>query len=113
MEPYPHQISAILHAKSEQAPSYLAEYHSAGRITTDVRSRFGSDEKAFVYLLFAQRGESVGTDTRLGRARKFVFDELIRHVVANGGFRRFGLLNYEGFISTSFYDSRSYRRGRA
>lgn len=111
MDDYPKLLPGVLDLKTQSAPSYLSEYRSAAKLIRAARDRFGSPTMAFPHLMFAERGGAAGIGTRLGRCRTFVFDEIARHAVANGGFREFGLINYDGFISVSFYDEKSYRRG--
>jgi hypothetical protein len=110
MDGYVAQLSGLVNSKTQVPPSYLAEYQSAAQLIREARARFGSDTASFAHLMFFERNGAAGIGTRLGRCRKFVFDELVRHMVANGGFRDFGLVNYDGYISVSFYDERSYRR---
>ena len=110
MDDYVNQLPGIIDLKTQAAPSYLSEYQSAARLVKDARERFGSYTTAFPHLMFAERGGAAGVGTKLGRCRTFVFDEIVRHAVANGGFRNFGLVNYDGFISVSFYNEKSYRR---
>lgn len=100
-----------LKTNQEKCPSYLAEYKSAAQLLRSARQRFGSMDMAFPHLLFERRDDAaIGADTRIGRCRTFCLDELVRHIVANGGFRSFGLINYGGRINLSFYDQNSYRR---
>lgn len=95
--------------KTSQRPSYLSEYRSAARIADSAKKRLGDDASAFVYLMFLDR-QAASLATRLGRARHFVYDEIVRHLVSKGGFRRFGLTNYEGNFGTPLMDPGAYRR---
>jgi hypothetical protein len=110
MADYLKLLPGILDLKTQEAPSYLSEYQSAAKLVRAARDRFGSPAMAFPHLMFTERGGAAGIGTKLGRCRTYVFDEIVRHAVANGGFRKFGLINYDGFISVSFYDEKSYRR---
>ncbi len=110
MHMYPSDLEDVLSLKTNTLPSYLSEYQSAARLIHDAKARLNSEKEAFLYLLFAGRENSNLLETRLGRAQKFVFDELMRHIVANGGFRRFGFINYKGFPSFPFKDPNAYRR---
>ncbi len=111
MDDYPAVLTNVVAIKTTVAPSYLAEYNSAAELIRAARQRSESDAAAFIHLMFVERGGAAGLDTRLGRCREFVVDEIVRHMIANGGFRNFGLVNYDGFISASFYDPVAYRRG--
>jgi hypothetical protein len=110
MDNYPEQLRGVINLKTQALPSYLSEYQNASSLIRSARDRLGSDAAAFTHLMFKERGGAVGIGTKLGRCRKFALDEIVRHAVANGGFRNFGLINYDGFISVSFYDPKSYRR---
>lgn len=111
MESYPDSLTGILKIKTNEKPSYLEEYRNAALLIEEAKPRFNSKNEMFIHLLFNGRDQEDMIGTRLGRARQFVFDEIIRHIVANGGFRRFGFVNYKGYIGGgSFYDSNSYRR---
>lgn len=110
MENYQDMLLDTLNLKTIKTPSYLAEYQSAARLIRDVQNRFDSEQETFLYLMFTRRNEKEKLKTRLGRAQNFVFDELVRHIVSNGGFRRFGLVNYSGYANLPFTDPDSYRR---
>jgi hypothetical protein len=110
METYPTDgLTELIRAKTSEAPSYLKEYRSAAQLITSAGARFGSDASTFVHLMFAERAGAATIATRLGRSRKFAFDQIVRHIVAQGAFRNFGFVNYEGYRSVSFYDPASYR----
>jgi hypothetical protein len=111
MEGYAQTLEGVLTLKTGAVPSYLTEYRRAVSLMRDARNRLGTDASAFIHLMFTERGGAATPLTAIGRARQFVFDEIVRHIVASGGFKKFGLVNYDGFINVSFYDSRSYRRG--
>jgi len=113
MDDYIKRLPSVLELKTNtpSCPSYLAEYKSAAQLMRSARARFGSTDAAFLHMLFERRRDPVvDTNTRIGRSRTFCLDELVRHIVANGGFRKFGLVNYGGSINVSFYDERAYRR---
>jgi hypothetical protein len=110
MENYNKDLMSALQQKTYSTPSYLEEYRSAANLIHNSKSRLPSEQEAFLYLMFAERGGQATLATRLGRARKYVFDEFVMHIVANGGFRRFGFVNYGGRINLPFTDPKSYRR---
>lgn len=110
MDGYQDFLKSVLQLKASTSPSYLEEYRNAANLIRDVRSRSSTEPEAFVYLLFAERNGLASISTRLGRARKFVFDEIVQHLVANGGFKKFGLVNYGGRINLPFTNPNSYRR---
>lgn len=111
---YLERLKEVISMKTEQKPSYLSEYKSAGGLIKSARDRLGSDNAAFVHLMFVGREKADELRApRLIRARRFVFDEITRHILSNGGFRSLGLVNYEGYMGGSFYDEKSFRRGKA
>lgn len=110
MDGYLDSLKTVLQLKTNTSPSYLEEYRGAASLVRDVRARFSTEHEAFVYLLFAERNGLASISTRLGRARKCVFEEIVQHLVASGGFRKFGLVNYGGRINLPFTNPNSYRR---
>lgn len=113
MDDYPSRLEFLLKLKTQYEPGYLSEYQSAVATISRAAVRSSSDNEAWIYLMFAERNGRATLNTRLGRARYFVFDELVRHLVANGGFKRFGLINYDGFINLPFDVPGAYRKGGA
>lgn len=113
VDDYPSRLGFLLELKTKYEPSYLSEYQNAVATIGRAAARSSSDNEAWTYLMFAERNGRATLNTRLGRARHFVFDELVRHLVANGGFKRFGLINYDGFINLPFDVPGAYRRGGA
>ena len=109
-EQYITSLPDLLTLKCSQAPSYLSEYTNAAELIGRTSERLQSPEEAFSYLMFTAREQELSRQTRLGRASYFVFDELLRHMLATGGFKRFGLQNYNGYIHLPFYDNNAYRR---
>jgi len=111
MESYPSSLSTVLKLKTSESPSYLEEYRNASILISHAKDRYVSENEIFLHLLFAGRSTETVQNTRLRRAQKFVYDELVQHIIANGGFRKFGFVNYQGYVlGGSFYDDRSYRR---
>ncbi|WP_317930691.1 hypothetical protein [Halioxenophilus sp. WMMB6] len=110
LDDYAAQLPALLELKTQQAPSYLAEYQSAAALLMAARAREKSDDQAYTYALFAGRDLKNSNATRLGRAERWVFNELVRHMIKTGGFRRFGSQNYDGFINVAFTEAGAFRR---
>lgn len=108
---YVPRLRADLQFKTEQEPSYLTEYESAVGLHTLVGADT-SDDQAWASLLFSNFDLENFAATRLGRARRFVFAELLRHQIpVSGAFRSFGLWNYRGYFGGSYSAPSSYRRG--
>ena len=95
-------FASLTSHKTEQRPSYLAEYHEAAVIIAEVRARTGSLDEAYERLLVPVDLPGFSLHTRLGRAQRFVSSELITWIVCQGGFRRFGYANYRGFMGGLF-----------
>ncbi len=84
---------------------------------------FGYDPHSVVYgkviwnaeawptLLFSEvAADNLGA-TKLGRARRFVFSEVIAHQIPiSGAFKSFGLINYRGYFGGPYASPASYRR---
>lgn len=96
---------------TDYQPSYLAEYESAARLVAAAKVRFRSEAGAFCHLMFADRSDRrLSPTSRVVRARTYVFDEITRHILASGGFRTLGFVNYSGYFGYSLHDPRSFRR---
>ena len=112
MEPYLDRLRGDLATKAGERPSYLTEYENAAEMVGVVTGESGSLDQAWASLLFAEIESEAPEQTRIGRARRLVFAEIVTHQVAlSGGFRSFGLANYSGWFGGSFRDPASYRRG--
>lgn len=112
MERYRDRLRADLRVKTVERPSYLSEYESAARLVRIVRRESASPDQAWATLLFSKIDSRVPEQTRLGRARRLVFGEIVTHQVAlSGGFRSFGVVNYTGWAGGPFADELSFRRG--
>jgi hypothetical protein len=86
--------------RTEQAPSYLAEYRSAVEVLEELTRRYG--QGVLRRLLFELGGQTAdAATTRLAHVKIYVVDEFIRVWLATGGFRAFGAGNYNGYISGS------------
>jgi hypothetical protein len=88
--------------KAEQTPSYLEEYENGMLVLQALEQKYGSEEKAFDYLL----GEEIIKPnneplTRLEHCKLFVINELINLVIVCGGFKTWGAQNNKGYIGGS------------
>ncbi len=114
--PYRERLEADLGLKAGHEPSYLTEYENAVELVDLLVSSGNSAEQTWSSLLFAEVGADLAGDafahSKLGRARTFVFSEIVTHQVPlSEGFRSFGLSNYRGHFGGSFTEAGSYRRG--
>ncbi|MBT5221141.1 MAG: hypothetical protein HOM16_16890, partial [Woeseia sp.] len=90
-------LRADLELKTTRRPSYLVEYRNALELIELVARNTDSVEQAWPTLLFSDVAAANFGATRLGRARRFVFSEIIAHQIPiSGAFRSFGLVNYRG-----------------
>lgn len=106
------RLKADLRFKTEEEPSYLTEYESAVELFNRVEGSTSDVEQAWASLLFSEFDVANFASTRLGRARRFVFSELITHQIPiSGAFKSFGLWNYRGHFGGSFTAAESYRKG--
>ncbi len=109
---YRDRLHADLRFKTSEVPSYLTEYESAVGLFHRVAARTAEVEQVWASLLFSEVEAADLASTRLGRARRFVFSELITHQVPmSEAFRSFGLWNYRGYFGGSYMAPESYRRG--
>ncbi len=104
MAQYRQTLRADLGLKTSRHPSYLAEYKSALELVELA-------EEAWPTLLFSEvAADNLGA-TKLGRARRFVFSEVIAHQIPiSGAFKSFGLINYRGYFGGPYALPASYRR---
>lgn len=101
---YRQQLRADLELKTSRQPSYLAEYKSALELIELA-------EEDWPILLFSEANAENFNATRLGRARQFVFSEIIGHQIPiSGAFKSFGLINYRGYFGGPYALPASYRR---
>lgn len=104
MPRYQDQLRADLELKTTRQPSYLAEYESALELIE-------LTEEAWPTLLFAELDADDFGSTKLGRARQFVFSEIIGHQIPiSGAFKSLGLINYRGYFGGPYALHASYRR---
>lgn len=108
---YRQQLRADLGLKTTRQPSYLIEYKNALELIDRVASNTGSFEQAWPTLLFSDVTDANFGATKLGRARRFVFSEVIAHQIPiSGAFKSFGLVNYRGYFGGPYASPGSYRR---
>lgn len=113
LETYRGRLRGDLEVKVAERPSYLTEYERAIDLVEIVIRQSGSLEQAWATILFSEIDSEVPDQTRLGRARRLVYGEIVTHQVAlSGGFRSFGVDNYSGYAAGPFTEEGSYRRGR-
>lgn len=111
MPQYRQQLHADLDLKTTRQPSYLAEYKSSLELVDLVIENAGSAAQAWPTLLFSEAGAENFSATKLGRARRFVFSEIIGHQIPiSGAFKGFGLVNYRGYFGGPYALPASYRR---
>jgi len=109
---YFNRLRADLDFKTSEEPSYLTEYKHAVELISMMVGTTSSVEQAWASLLFPDFDVENFAATKLGRARRLVFSELITHQIpVSGAFKSFGLWNYSGYFGGSFTAPESYRKG--
>ncbi len=109
---YTVRLKSDLAFKTNEEPSYLTEYENSVELIKLMVSTSDTIEEAWSILLFSKFDAENFAHTKLGRARNFVFAEIITHQIPlSEGFKRYGLLNYRGYIGGPFSSPGSYRRG--
>ena len=112
MRLYFNRLRADLDFKTSEEPSYLTEYKHAVELISRMVGATSSVEQAWASLLFSDFDVENFAATKLGRARRLVFSELITHQIPmSGAFKSFGLWNYSGYFGGSFTAPESYRKG--
>ena len=110
-------LQADLELKTSLQPSYLTEYRNALGLLDLLTPSVGDDDELWTHLLFVDLGADSDParpfhGTKLGRARSFVFAEILEHQIPlSGGFKSFGLMNYRGYFGGPYTYAKSYRRG--
>ena len=109
---YLDRLKGDLDLKTMEEPSYLTEYEHAIEMINLVVRKSDSVEQAWSSLLFSTFDVDNFSHTKLGRARNFVFSEIITHQVPlSEGFKSFGLSNYRGYFGGPYTMPNSYKRG--
>ena len=99
--------------KTREEPGYLTEYENAVEVVYRVRGELESDDQSWSSLLFSEFPASGLAATRIGRARRLVFAEMVIHQMpVSGAFKSFGLVNYAGYYGDPYMAAGSYRKGR-
>lgn len=112
LDAYFGQLESDLQLKSRETPAYLTEYENAVQLVNRMRGELESDDRSWSSLLFAEFPADELAPTRIGRARRYVFSEIIAHQIPiSGAFRSFGLVNYRGYFGGPYASPESYRRG--
>lgn len=108
---YRPQFVADLELKTKVQPSYLTEYRHAVELITLARRNHPTIDQAWIFLLFSEADVEDFEYTKLGRARRLVFSEIVSHQVPiSGAFKSFGLVNYRGYFGGPYSSPASYRR---
>ena len=112
LDQYFNKLQADLVLKTSLEPSYLTEYEHAIELYELVFSSSESADQIWPNLLFSTFQADNFAGTRLGRARRFVFAEIITYQIPmSGAFKSFGLSNYTGYFGGSYLSPDSYPRG--
>jgi len=113
LDEYLDRLRGDLFSKTIEEPSYLTEYENAIELVKLLIKQGESVEQAWSSLLFTNFGDKNFKSTKLGRARNFVFSEIIMHQIPiSEGFKSFGLVNYRGYFGGPYTSPNSYRRGK-
>lgn len=88
----------FLNVKTEQEPSYLAEYRSGLEVLNELERLHGEGRWQ---KLFFEHGVTGPPTTRLAHLRVFVVEEFIKVWLTSGGFKSYGAGNYNSYISGS------------
>ncbi len=111
LDQYLNILQVDLNFKTTEEPSYLAEYKNAVELVDSVAEGKIVGDKGWATLLFAEFNDENFESTKLGRARNFVFSEIITHMIPlSGGFKTFGLWNYRGYFGGAYVSPESYRK---
>jgi hypothetical protein len=109
---YLRQLESDLGLKTTKLPSYLSEYRHALDLIDLVSDASDNIDQAWTTLLFAEFDVDNFANTKLGRARRLVFSEIIGHQIPiSGGFKSFGWVNYRGYFGGPYTSPASYTRG--
>jgi hypothetical protein len=90
------ELDGFLGLKTQNPPSYLAEYRNALEVFAAARSDHAPPEAVESILRRASRHLAAE------HARQFVISELIALHLASGGFRQFGLTRFRGFVGGGY-----------
>ena len=111
LDGYREQLRFDLELKTMREPSYLTEYEHAVELVDRVRCNTRTENEAWLTLLYTDIEDADRGTSRLGRARRFVFAEIVSHQIPiSGAFKSLGFINYRGYFGGSYTASTSYRR---
>ena len=111
LDQYLQTLNADLKLKTNEVPSYLTEYKNAIELVDLFEGFNGHIDDGWSTLLFGEFTQEDLSSTKIGRARRLVFSEIITHFVPiSGGFKAFGLMNYRGYFGGSYASPESYRK---
>jgi hypothetical protein len=96
-------LAEILALKTEEVPSYYAEYRLASQVLNGVAQQEGADQTLEAVLGFPTDKPS----TAGGHVRTYTLTEFLRLQVTQGGFRVLGYLNYPGFEGGTMEDPKN------
>ncbi len=103
-------LESDLELKTSEVPSYLKEYRNAIGLIQSLEGHMTTSD-VWTMLLFADFEQEDLSNTKIGRARRLVFAEIIAHFVpVSGGFKSFGLWNYRGYFGGPYISDMSYRK---
>ncbi|HLL46533.1 MAG TPA: hypothetical protein VK399_07480 [Longimicrobiaceae bacterium] len=94
----------ILDLKTSRPPSYLAEYRETSVLLQCLTDEFGGFERAAEQLLYFDPNDREFAKKRIGHIHYFVVREFLNLLVTQGGFRRFGYVNYAGWRGGRYDD---------
>ncbi len=89
-------FQVFLQAKTEQAPSYYAEYANAAQLMAARTAKSG--HSALQDLLLEPSRLAAEPHTRLAHFRRYVVQEFAEFHLIHGGFRVFGYQNFPGYM---------------
>jgi hypothetical protein len=102
-------LAEILALKTQQVPSYYAEYRLASQVLNGIAQQQGADQTLEAVLGFpTDAPATVG-----GHVRTYTLTEFLRLQVKQGGFLVLGYRNYPGFEGGTMEDPKNlpYRTG--
>lgn len=107
------RVTNFLFQKSNFSPSYFTEYRNAAALLARVKRDSDSVDQGYTFVALEDLStRSELNRTRLGRFRRYLFNELVIFLIAEGGFKRFTppsgvdpAKNYKGFVGGTFIDT--------
>lgn len=96
-------LRSFFDAKTTEFPSYYTEYAEASAVLRRATNELDETDAAAMVLAPRPGSEDFAL-TRLGRMQAWVCREMITWYVTQGGFQRFGYVNYRGYRKGPFTD---------